>query len=99
MAVECWSATTATGLVRAVVTDRDDGDFHLTDVDAATIESRRRSVVDRPWIYRFDIDRRPDGPVHVLADSIPLPAGSVGASVLQSFDVVEPCNDVIVTVS
>lgn len=58
-----------------------------------------QTVVDRPWIYRFDIDRRPDGPVHVLADSIPLPAGSVGASVLQSFDVMEPCNDVIVTES
>ncbi len=58
-----------------------------------------QTVVDRPWIYRFGIDRRPDGPVHVLADSIALPAGSVGASVLQSFDVVEPCNDVIVTVS
>jgi hypothetical protein len=58
-----------------------------------------QTVVDRPWIYRFDLDRRPDGQVYVLADSIALPAGSVGASVLQSFDVLEPCNDVFVTVS
>jgi purine-nucleoside/S-methyl-5'-thioadenosine phosphorylase / adenosine deaminase len=49
VAVECWSAATATGLVRAVVTDRTDGDFHLADFEPATMESRRRAVVDRPW--------------------------------------------------
>jgi hypothetical protein len=56
-----------------------------------------QTVVDRPWIYRFDIDRRPDGPVHVLADSVPLPAGSTGVSLLQSFDLRTTCNDVIIT--
>jgi hypothetical protein len=54
-----------------------------------------QTMVDRPWIYRFVIDRRPDGPVHVLADSIPLPAGSVGASLLHSPAVVTRCDDVV----
>lgn len=54
-----------------------------------------QTVVDRPWIYRFAIDRRPDGPVHLLADSIALPPGSTGASLLHHLDVTGTCNDVI----
>jgi copper oxidase (laccase) domain-containing protein len=49
MAEPCWSAVTTTGLVRAVASDRSDGDFNADRVAPAVLEPRRRSLVDLPW--------------------------------------------------
>ncbi|HEX5724451.1 MAG TPA: hypothetical protein VFX98_03245 [Longimicrobiaceae bacterium] len=55
-----------------------------------------QTVADRPWIYKFEVDySRTDASVHVVTDSIALPAGSVGAAALEQPPVALPCNDVI----
>jgi copper oxidase (laccase) domain-containing protein len=54
MAAACWSVATTTGLVRALTSDRSDGDFHAGHAwagqpEGGDLDRRRRALVDLPW--------------------------------------------------
>ena len=55
MASVVWRCPTAAGDVVVVQSTRGDGDFHRDRVDRATLDARRRRLVDAPWTMLAEV--------------------------------------------